>query len=296
MQKAFHEKGLESPRLLAELLLAHVLSTDRLKLYLDQDRPASELERGTLRDLAGRALKHEPVQYLVREAWFFGIPFTADRRALIPRGCTEGIIEYVLQHERARHGSAGNAPAARGSGVLIADIGTGSGCIALALLKHLPAARAVATDVSEDALSLARENAQRHGLADRVDFLRGDLFAPLSDHPATRGGACVEYLVSNPPYIPDEEWPGSVDDNVRLHEPALALRGGADGLQFVRPLIAGVTRWMKPGGVLMVEVARVTAEAALTLAQSTPGLVNARIEKDHEGLDRFIVASTPRAG
>src|SRR6185295_16304457 len=139
-------------RLQAELLMAHVLGCERLRLYMDADRPASPLERSALRDLVGRALGHEPVQYLTGEAWFFSLPFKVDRRVLIPRPATETIVEHVLQHARAEAGFGGKT----GEGVVIADVCTGSGCIAIALLKNLPQARAVATDVSPDALEVAR--------------------------------------------------------------------------------------------------------------------------------------------
>lgn len=289
MGEAFTKKGLDSPRLLAEMLLAHVVGCDRLKLYLDPDRPAAPLERETLRDLVARALKHEPVQYLAGYSWFFGLKIQVDRRVLIPRPATETIVEHVLQHERARGGTAG-----KGDGVLIADVCAGSGCIAIALLKNLPNARAVATEICEDAAALAKENAVEHGVAERLEIIVGDLFQPLLDHPTTRGVQSVDYFVSNPPYIPDDEWP-AVEPNVKDHEPHKALRGGADGLDFVRRLLPGVAgegaaRFVKPGGLLLIEVADSRAGAALALASEQHDLVDAAIAKDFEGLERVVVA------
>jgi release factor glutamine methyltransferase len=287
MQEAFARKDLDSPRLLAEMLMAHVVGCDRLKLYLDPDRPASPLERDTLRNLVARALKHEPVQYLVGEAWFFGLPFQVDPRVLIPRPATETIVEEVLQNLRARHAPA----AAKGEGVLIADVCTGSGCIAIALLKNLPGARVVASDISggeRGALDVARANAIRHGVLDRLDLLAGDLLVPLLDYPSTRGVASLDYLVSNPPYIPDDEW-GAVAPNVKDHEPHLALRGGADGLDYVRRLLADSPRLIKPGGLMLVEVADSRAEQARALMAASTELADIRVLKDFEGLQRVVL-------
>jgi release factor glutamine methyltransferase len=285
MQEAFARKDLDSPRLLAEMLMAHVVGCDRLKLYLDPDRPASPLERDTLRNLVGRALKHEPVQYLVSEAWFFSLPFHVDRRVLIPRPATETIVEEVLQNLRARHGPS----ATKGEGVLIADVCSGSGCIAVALLKNLPGARVVATELSADAVEVARSNAVRHGVLDRLDILTGDLLAPLLNYPTTRGTGALDYLVSNPPYIPDDEWT-DVAPNVKDHEPHLALRGGADGLDYVRRLLEGGPRLVKPDGLMLIEVADSRAGKARELVEAHANMTDVRVLKDFEGLPRVIIA------
>ncbi len=282
MSEAFTRNKLDSPRLFAELLLSHILGCDRLKLYMDADRPATELERQTLRELVGRALKNEPVQYLVGEAWFYGMPLHVDRRVLVPRPSTETIVEQVLQHARAEPGFGGKS----GDGVCFADIGTGSGAIALVLLKNMSEARALAVDISADALAVARRNAQRHSLTDRVEFLQGDLLGPLEDHPAGRG---LHYLVSNPPYIPDGEW-DAVEPNVKDYEPHGALRGGADGLKFVKPVIEGAPKFLRAHGLLLVEIAAATAPAVLELAKAHPMLESARVEQDLEGLQRVLVA------
>jgi len=290
MRQAFTKKGLDSPGLMSEILLAHVLSCDRLRLHMEADRPASSDERSRLRDLVQRALNHEPVQYLTGEAWFYGMPFKADRRALIPRPSTSTIIDQVLQHARATPGFGGPAGPNAGEGVLLADVCTGSGCIAVALLKHLPQARAIATDLSPDALALARENAERHKVSDRIEFLAGDLLSPFAQHPVAGAKGSLHYLVSNPPYIPDHEW-DAVEPNVKDHEPHLALRGGPDGLRLVRPLIEQAPRFLRPRGLLLIEIAACTAEAASSLARSHPELADVRIVRDIDGLDRVLVAS-----
>ena len=286
MGEAFTKKGLDSPRLMSELLLSHVIGCDRLRLYMDTDRPASPLERESLRELVARALKHEPVQYLVGEGWFFGLPFKVDRRVLIPRPATETIVQEVLQHHRATHGSAN----ATGEGVLVGDVCTGSGCISVAILKNLRGARAVASDISADALEVARLNAQRHGVLERMEFVRGDMLTPLRDHPPTRGDAALDYLVSNPPYIPDDEW-RAVEPNVKDHEPHSALRGGVDGLDFVRPLAAQGAAMVKPGGMVLVEVADARSEQARELFAANEYLLEVRVLRDFEGLNRVVIAT-----
>ncbi len=333
MVKAFEAKGLDESRRSAEILLEHVLECRRMDLYIKPDRPASPEELSRLRNLVTRALAHEPVQYLIGEWSFFGLDLSVDRRVLIPRPCTETIPEEVIQHAR-RTGRLGKVnfgqitplggetpeaeagatdaaspdapgtessspatPPADGSGILIADIGTGSGAIALALLKNIPGAKVFATDISQDALDLASENATRLGLQARFKALRGDLLKPLLDYPGigkavSSGRGALDYLVSNPPYIPDGEWedPNMMGANVKGHEPEGALRGGPDGLRFVRPLIEQGPALLKPGGLLLIEIASSTAAQVLKLAQAQPLLSYATILNDLEGHPRTLRA------
>jgi release factor glutamine methyltransferase len=284
MSDAFTKRGLDSPRLMAELLMAHVLGCERLKLYMEADRPATELERNTLRELVGRALKHEPIQYLVGEGWFFGLPFHVDRRVLVPRPATETIVQHVLQHVRAEPGFGGP----KGEGVLIADVCTGSGCIAVAILRNLSGARVVGTDVSRDALEVARLNAKRHGVLERLDLLEGSLLEPLHEYPGTRGKGSLHFLVANPPYIPDHEW-DAVEPNVKDHEPGLALRGGKDGLDLVRPLIEGGPEMVRRGGLIMIETAASTAKEAAELLRKGGQVEGVEVLNDFEGLPRVVM-------
>ncbi len=298
MKSAFIKAGIDSPQLCAEMLLGHVLGCERLKLYTEPDRPASPLERQSLRDLVARALKDEPVQYLVGEGWFFSMPFAVDKRVLIPRPATGTIVEHVLQHARATpgFGGASGGPDGRfGEGVVVADICTGSGCVAVAIAKNMPGVLVVATDISGDALEVAAANAERHKVADRVDLLEGDLLGPLDDHPVAKGKGSLHYLVSNPPYIPDDEWDSAdpetgVQANVKDYEPTVALRGGADGLDFVRPLLTEGPAYLRSGGLLLVEVAASRAEEARAIAEANPMLEAVRVLKDFEGHARTIVA------
>lgn len=280
MREAFARAGIDSPRLCAEMLLAHVLGCERLRLYMEADRPAVEEERRRLRDLVSRALKHEPVQYLVGEAWFFSLPFRVDRRVLIPRPSTETGVELALTH-------LDQAPAlATGP---IGEVGVGSGCVIVSLLKRLPESRGVGTDISPGALEVAGASARRHGVHERLDLVEGDLLAPLLEHPA---GRRLSLLFANPPYIPDDEWE-AVEPNVRLHEPESALRGGADGLRFVRPLLESAHALLRPAGLLLVEVAASRAGEALAIAQANDALTRQRIERDADGHERFIAAEAP---
>lgn len=277
--QAFEQRGIESPRLAAEMLLAHVLGVPRLKLYMDPDRPASDLERAAYRDLVERALADEPVDYLVGQAPFFSMMFKVSPAVLVPRPSTETLVQHVLQHGRRTPGF--ESPA-------VADVCTGSGAVAVALARQYHrdkrSATVVATDLYEDALAVARENAERHGVLDAIDFRHGDLLAPL-------GGETFSYLVSNPPYIPDHEW-ADVAPNVKDHEPTHALRGGADGLDLIRPLIAGALDHLRDPGQLVVEIASVQKDAVVALAEEA-GLRHATVLVDHEHLPRVLVADTP---
>lgn len=267
------KREVDSPRLAAELLLAHVLEIPRIKLYMDMDRPATPLERAAFRDLIEKAAEHHPVQYLLGQAHFFSLALKVDRHTLIPRPCTEMLIEHVIQHARLTPGLANP---------LIADIGAGSGCIAVALAKNLPAARLVAVDISGGALSIARENAAKHGVAERIDFRLGSLYEPLTSER-------FDFIVSNPPYIPDQEW-AAVGQNVKNFEPETALRGGTDGMKFLRPLIEQSPQWLKEGGQIVFEIAAAKKQAALEIAAGTSGLKNGRVLSDHQGLPRMLVA------
>ena len=278
MGQFFARKQIDSPRLCAELLLAHVLGCERMRLYMDTDRPASAAELTRLRALVERAGRHEPIQYLLGEAWFFTRPFAVTPATLIPRPSTERIIEEVLQ--RLRSESRMTEP------LTIVDIGTGSGILAITFAASLPAARVIATDISPEAIAVARANAQRHGVSDRIEFVHGSLLEPLVHRtPLVQ----VDFLVSNPPYISNAEWDG-VEMNVRDFEPTMALRAGADGLDYLRPLIAASHQFVRPGGEVLLEIADSQAEVVRLLAAENPVLAEVRILSDYEQLPRVLAA------
>ncbi|MFA9479586.1 peptide chain release factor N(5)-glutamine methyltransferase [Phycisphaerales bacterium AB-hyl4] len=265
--------GVDSPRLSSEMLLSHVLGVQRLKLYMDPDRPASELERAAFRELVERASQHEPVDYLVGQSSFFSMMFKVSPAVLVPRPSTETVVEHVIQHARRTPGF---------HNATIADVCTGSGAIAVALAKHMPHARVIATDLYEDALAIARENAKRHDVSDRIEFRHGNLLDAL-------GSDRVQYLVSNPPYISDEEW-DAVAPNVKDYEPVHALRSGVDGLRDLRVLIAHAREHLARPGQVVFEIAASQKKAVLALAEEADGLTNAHVLADHEGLPRVLVA------
>lgn len=289
MTKAFEGKDLDAPRRMAEMLLAHVLGCDRLRLYMDPDRPASPLERDTLRDLVRRAMGHEPIQYLVGEESFFGMAFHVDNRVLIPRPCTQTLIDEVLTHARKNPDDRTLRDSDAGVGMLIADVCTGSGCIASALAKNLPGCRVIASDVSPEALEVAARNLKRHTLDDRVELVQGNLLEPIFNHPVAGANGSLHYLCGNPPYIPDHEW-DAVEPNVKNHEPTMALRAPGDGMRFIEPLIAQGPGLIAPGGLLLIEIAACNAETAIGLASNHAQLTRERIAKDSDGLDRVLIA------
>ncbi len=275
----FESKGVDSPRIVAEMVLAHVLDCERMRLYMEVDRPATTPEREILRSLVARASRHEPVQYLVGEAWFYGKPYFVDPSTLIPRPSTETLVDAVLKWHEERDET--DPP-------LIVDVGTGTGCVAITLALQLEQAQLVATDVSEAALALARRNAERHGVAERIDFRLGSLLEPLATPPVH-----PHVIVSNPPYIPDHEW-AEVAPNVKQYEPESALRGGVDGLAYIRPLVLGAGPILPPGGFMAIEIADCQRDEALAMAASVEDLASIEVLKDHELLHRVLTAKKSR--
>ncbi len=229
------EKGAESPRLDAEVLLAHVLKYPRYQLYVSFDAVISDAARAGYRDLVKRRAAGAPVAYLVGRKEFYSLSFAVSPAVLIPRPDTETLVAEFLTLFRDRQV------------VRALDLGTGSGAIALACVKQHKTAQFVATDVSDQALSVATANAQALGLDGRVRFVHGDLYEPVMNEPA------FDSIVSNPPYIPTDDI-ANLEPGVRDFEPHTALDGGADGLELVRKLIQGAPARLVPGGVLLLEI------------------------------------------
>ncbi len=227
--------GSDTPRLDAEILLAHARNCPRIQLYTHYDEVLSDEVRAVMRELVTRRARAEPVAYLVGHREFYGMDFRVTPDVLIPRPDTETLVLELLT-------LAADRPQPR-----ILELGTGSGCIAIATAANLPTAEIVAIDISPEALHVAAQNAEKHGVADRIEFHCGDLFAPL------KSDATFDFIVSNPPYIPAAEL-AELDADVRDHEPHLALDGGADGLDVIRRLIAGSGARLKSGGFLLLEI------------------------------------------
>lgn len=264
-QGFFAQKGVDAPRLTAELLLASALGCDRVRLYLDFDKPLGEPELARYRALVKRRAEGEPTAYLVGAREFWGRRFQVDARVLVPRPETELLVEAAL----AALPEAGAA----------LDLGTGSGAVAVSLALGRPGARVTAVDLSAEALEVARANAAALGAA--VELLAGDLFAPL---PA---GARFDVIASNPPYVPTGELAG-LQREVR-REPRLALDGGPDGLAVLRRIVAEAPRWLSPGGALLLEMHESHLEALPALCLAA-GFAAAEARRDLAGLPRLTVA------
>jgi release factor glutamine methyltransferase len=276
-------RGVAEPRVVAEMLLAHVLCCPRIRLYTDVERPAAPPELDRLRALVARAASHEPVHYLVGEAQFHLRAFHVGPSTLIPQPSTEVLVETALRW------LADPAELASSAAPRVADIGTGTGCIAITLAAAVPAARVLATDIVGAALVLARRNAERHGVSDRIELRQGPGLEPLRQ--AAAGGAVFDLVCSNPPYVGDQEL-GAMDRCVREHVPRSAWYGGAAGLDVIEPLVAGAGPLLRPGGRLAVEIGYRQGGRTAALAAAA-GFQDVRILKDHEGLDRLLAARRP---
>jgi release factor glutamine methyltransferase len=264
----FEKQGIESPRLAIELMLAHLLKKRRLDLYLEFERELDDATLAALREMVRRRTEGEPLQYITGEAEFCGLKFAVDRRVLIPRPETELLVETVLERMKSR--------------VRVVDLCTGSGCIAVALAKRLPEAEITATDVSAEALTVAEENAKRHGIEKRVRFLKGDLLSVLSD------SLKVDAIVSNPPYIASGDWAG-LPKEVRDFEPTQALLAGEDGLEVYRRIAADAGRFLLPDGFLSLELGA-GQRAAVERFLTESGWTMDQVVKDLQGHERVIVA------
>jgi release factor glutamine methyltransferase len=267
----FAARGIESPRLNAELLVGRGLGLGRMQLYLQFERPLTPAELETIRPLVRRRGQREPLQYVLGETDFFGLTLKTDRRALIPRPETERLVELIVTRPWA-------APPAQ-----ILDLGTGTGAIALALAKHFPEARVTAVDRSAEALALAVENAEKTGLRERVTLLESDWFGAL---PA---GELFDLIVANPPYLSAAETAETATE-VRGFEPHTALTAeGDDGLGDLRRIIAQARTYLRSDGLLALETG-IAQHAELLALASAAGFSRALSERDLSGRDRYVLA------
>ncbi len=262
------KSGSDTPRLDAEILLAHARGCQRIKLYVDYDVELDDEHRATMRELVKRRANHEPVAYLVGFREFFGLEFAVQKGVLIPRPDTETLVVKGLELASVM------------TGPRVLDLCTGSGCVAVAMAKNAPQATFTAVEIDPAVREVAQKNIEKHNLGDRVDLLLGDLFEPVA-------GRQFEIIVSNPPYVPDAEI-ATLDPDVRLHEPELALRGGADGLDIVRRIIGQAANFLTPGGVILLEISGEQAETVVRLFASAGGFEPARVEKDLAGKSRVV--------
>lgn len=269
----FEERGLENPRLDAEVILSYALDTPRVMLYARHDQPLSEAERDKIRPLVARRAKHEPVAYITGERGFWSFELEVSPATLIPRPDTETLVERALSQLPAD--AAGP----------VADVGTGTGCVALALLSERKQLELYATDISAPALAVAQKNADKLGLQDRLQILQGDLLEPVpEDRP-------LALVTANLPYIPSADMAGLMPD-VRDFEPQLALDGGPGGLVLIDRLIPQAAARLAPGGWLLLEAGDGQLEAVGARLREA-GFVDVRLSEDGAGLLRVAEGRRP---
>lgn len=268
-------RGAESPRLDTEVLLAKVLGWERVQLYTHYEDEVGEHARGEFRDLVRRRAEGMPVAYLVGRKEFYSLSLAASPAVLIPRPDSEFVVVEFLALTKSLE-----RPRA-------VDVGTGSGCLALACAHQHKSATFIAIDISPDALAVAESNAQALGLSDRVEFRLGDRLGPVA------GDAPFDAILANPPYIPTGIIP-TLEPGVRLYEPWLALDGGEDGLRVVAPLVAEAVPLLKPGGHLILEIGSDQEEPVRALIAAQPDLELAPTVRDHANHPR-VVRATRRA-
>jgi release factor glutamine methyltransferase len=265
------EKGSESPRLDTEVLLAHALGCKRIELYTRHDELANEEGRQKFRDLIRRRVEGCPVAYLVGRKEFFSLELEVSPAVLIPRPDTECVVDECLRLAKGM------------TEPRVLDIGTGSGCLAVAVARQHKTAQVTAIDVSPDALAVAARNAAKHLVAERVHFLQGDLFTPLPP------GERFDFVLSNPPYIRHEDLTG-LPKGVRDYEPHLALDGGPDGFAVFDPLIAEAPTYLNPGGYLIVEIGSAQEAPGRERIQRISGYELAKTVYDGSGHPRVLRA------
>ncbi|MBM3319786.1 MAG: peptide chain release factor N(5)-glutamine methyltransferase [Candidatus Eisenbacteria bacterium] len=271
----FKDKGIESPRVDAELLLAHLLGARRIDLYLQHDRPLAEVEISRFREMVRARANGTPVQRIAGGTEFYSIPLAVADGVFIPRPETELLVDRGIAFLRKNEGI--KEP-------LALDAGTGTGAIAIALAKNVAGLRVLAVDRSPEAAACARENAARAGVADRVEVIEGDFAEALRERPGR-----IALVVSNPPYVTAAEME-TLPVEVREHDPGTALRGGTDGLDAYRALVPAASIALAPGGMLLLEVSDAIAEGARRLVEADGRFAEAAIEKDYAGRKRVLSA------
>ena len=298
-----------SHTLAAELLLLHVLGRDRTWIYAHPEEEISPTDAARYFALIARRAAGEPTQHLTGQQEFWGLRFEVTPDVLIPRPETEHVIEVALDRLAVREIRSGRKPMLRGEGLHIADVGTGSGCIAVALAKELPGAAIYATDISSAALAVARRNAARHSVSDRIHFLESNLLdalsvvgaqhaAPLLGKPSagathqspvtSHQSPLLDLIASNPPYVGRRE-AATLMREVRDHEPEVALYGGEEGYELYADLITHAAVHLKPGGIVILELGHNSLPAVQPLLEA-PVWTNVAVTNDLAGIPRVIAA------
>jgi release factor glutamine methyltransferase len=272
-------KGIDSPRLSAELLLSYVLELKRIELYTQFERNVTGQQLDRLHDLVERAGQHEPVAYLVGKTEFYSLEVDITPDCMIPRPETELLVERAIEFLRTRSGKQ-----------FVCDLCTGSGCIAVAIARNYPSAHIIATDISDAALSVAAKNIEKHQLEERIRLLCGDLFDPLIPQIEVNK---FDLIVCNPPYVSAAEFE-MLDKNVKDYEPKTALFAGDDGLDIYRRIIERVEQFLKPDAALMLEVGYNQGQAVRQLLEQANRFSEITIEKDFHGNGRVVIAKKQR--
>ena len=303
----FKEKGIESPRLDAEVLLGHILKKERIYLYVHFDEPLQPTELAAYREAIKQRVQRVPVAYIIGTREFMGLPFQVTEDTLVPRPDTEILVQAAIERLKEKSGGEAGAPTEEPADaaesetngtathpVRFADIGTGTGAICLSVLKYLPSATADTVDISAPARKVAEANAAALGLTERVTFYTGDLLTPLceaQERAAEDGTGDMRYdaILSNPPYIPDADIE-QLAPEVRCKEPRTALAGGPDGLAFYRRLVKDSPALLKDDGFLAVEVGILQAQAVAQMAKDSGAFARTEILKDYGGIERVVVA------
>lgn len=266
--------GVENPRLDAEVLLAHARRCERIDLYADFGEVADDDVRARFRDLVRRRTVGTPVAYLVGHREFYSLSFQVTKDVLIPRPETELLVVTVLDLARQR------PPEQR---LRILDVGTGSGNVAVAVAKHVVRASVTAVDVSPTALEIARQNAEQHGVVDRISFVQSDLMAEMP------GGASWDVIVSNPPYVSDAEY-GALSREIKDHEPRAALVAGPRGTEVIERLIGQSAQRLESGGWLLFEISPMIADSCRKLLTGARQWTEVEVIRDVSGTDRVVCA------
>ncbi len=270
--------NIESPNINAEVLLAHVLSCDRIELHTNPDKIINDGDINKYKTLINKRANHVPLQYITGHVEFMSLDFVVDEHTLIPRQDTEILVEAALNKIKNRIPS--------NETMTIVDIGAGCGNIAISLATNLQNAQVYASDISRKALAVAGINVRRHRVVDRVHLLHGDLFKSFDGH-LNRGN--VDLIVSNPPYVREADW-NKLEPEINEHEPREALVGGKDGLCFYKRIIREAPEWLRPEGFLILEVGETQAETITKLIETEGHYENIEITKDLQKIDRIVLA------
>jgi release factor glutamine methyltransferase len=294
--------GSDTPRLDAEVLLAHARNCKRIQLYTQYEEELPEPVRAHMREMVQRRANREPVAYLVGHKEFFSLDLRVTPAVLIPRPDTETLVLEVLAAAKALATPSSTPAASEQPGCFtprILDLCTGSGCVAIAVAKNCPAAQVTATDLSAAALEIARENVEAHKLTERITLLQGDLFAALTGASSTPAApkqpGCFHIIASNPPYVPTAEIE-RLEKDVRAFEPKSALDGGSDGLDVIRRILSEAPERLSPGGVVLLELSPEQADAVQLLARESGRYTDANVIKDLGGRARVLRASLGEPG